>query len=89
MLAVAVGVEEPVSLTLRPGLRFDIGPLYLRPAVQLVAVPTFHWGILVGVGADFDVGGGWSLGPEADVALWPERIDLVELTFRLVVNHAF
>ena len=89
VLGAAATVEAPVSVILRPGVRFELRPVYFRAAAQLVATPGFQGGVFVGLGAELPFSGSWYGFVEADVSVWPAVIELVELQGRLGVRYAF
>lgn len=87
-LGAGVTVEEPASLLLRPGVRFDLDPVFIRPAALLLVAPAFHAGAYLGVGGELPFGAGWYGKVEAGWALWPEKIELIDVQLRLGVSHA-
>jgi len=92
-LGLAMTVESPVIVLLRPGLRFYTGdvPVYFRVAAQLGVRVTSSLvgGILLGAGGEIPLGKGWSLPLGIDINLWPSAISIVPVEFKVGVAYAF
>lgn len=90
-LGLAVSVESPVAVLLRPGVRLRMThvPVFLRVAAQVALRPSTLGGVLFGAGGEVPLGAGVSLGIEMDAALWPSDPSLIPVEFRLGVAYAF
>ena len=77
-VATSLVVEPPVAVLLRPGLRFDVGPVYLRAALQVAVTPDVLVGWLAGLGRDLPIGRGWALFAELDGGMLTGAVGTVE-----------
>ena len=88
-LGIGLTVEPPIAATLRPGVRFYLGPVYLRPTFQLLLHPVVTWGALFGFGGEVPLAAGWSFCAEVDAGFWYADTVSVPVEGRLGVSYAF
>lgn len=90
-LALAVLVESPVTVLLRPGLRFYVGklPIFFRTGAQLMATSPVSAGLILGAGGEIPIGTHWRIPLGIDINLWPSAIRIVPVEFRAGVAYVF
>jgi len=80
-------VESPVNVTVRPGIQWYIGPVFLRTSLAAMLTPVRAIGFAAGLGGDIPLWRDGFLSLEASGTVWSKAVIPVE--FRLGVGHAF
>jgi hypothetical protein len=86
-LALGWTVESPANVTIRPGIQWSIGPVFVRTALATMVTPGVAAGFVAGFGGDIPLWKGGFLTVEADATVWSRAV--VPLDFRMGVGHAF
>lgn len=90
-LGLAVSVEAPAMVLLRPGVRLYAGkwPIFGRIGAQLMATSPASAGLILGAGGEIPIGRHWRIPLGIDVNLWPSAVRVVPVEFRAGVAYVF
>lgn len=90
-LGLAVSVEAPAMVLLRPGVRLYAGkwPIFGRIGAQLMATSPASAGLILGAGGEIPIGRHWRIPLGLDVNLWPSAVRVVPVEFRAGVAYVF